>query len=43
MAEVERSMRMFAAEVLPAVQAIPTPDLAAISYRDLPDQRAVSV
>lgn len=42
-AEVERSMRMFAAEVLPAVQAIPTPDLAAISYRDLTDQHTVSV
>ena len=41
--EVERSMRMFGAEVLPVVRDISTPDLAAISYHDLPDQRAVSV
>ncbi len=42
-ADVERSMKMFAAQVLPAVRGIPTPDLAAVSYLDLPDQRTVGV
>jgi alkanesulfonate monooxygenase SsuD/methylene tetrahydromethanopterin reductase-like flavin-dependent oxidoreductase (luciferase family) len=42
-ADVERSMKMFAAKVLPAVRAIPAPDLAAVSYLDLPDQRTVGV
>jgi alkanesulfonate monooxygenase SsuD/methylene tetrahydromethanopterin reductase-like flavin-dependent oxidoreductase (luciferase family) len=41
--EVERSMTMFAEQVLPVIQAVPTPDLAAVSYLDLPDQRPVGV
>ena len=43
LADVERSMRMFAEQVLPVVRAIPVPELTAVSYLDLSGPRAVSV
>lgn len=43
LADVERSMRMFAEQVLPVVRAIPVPDLTAVSYLDLSGPRTVGV
>jgi len=42
-AEVERSMRMFAEQVLPALRSIPAADLTAVSYLNLPRRPAARV